>query len=344
MSRNKASVAVAISAVVVIFTIYFFISNEVEVPDLIGVSEYSEVDESSESIGSEGTAYALKAFGLKTNTAKTLIDLDLLLSGGPGKDGIPAINNPKFDVINEVNMDNDVLGILVDINGDIRYYPYNILVWHEITNDVVGGKDVAVTFCPLCGSAIVFDRVVGGKTLNFGVSGLLYESNLVMYDTETESLWSQAEGRSIVGDLAGTDLNLVQMQLISFEELKKQYPQAKVLSTNTGYARNYKFYPYGGYDSSDEIYFPISNSDKRLPPKEIMFAFTVSGTPVAFEANKLTDGLIKKFKVGNTAVTAERNGEEILVRDGSKIIPGYFIMWFSWATHNGEKGILWELN
>ena len=121
-------------------------------------------------------------FDLKTNTSKASIDLSLVLSGGPGKDGIPAINNPKFISLNEVDTNGDERGILLNSDNEQRFYPYTILVWHEIINDRFDGKDIAITFCPLCDSAVVYNRNINDEILTFGVSGLLFESNLLMYD------------------------------------------------------------------------------------------------------------------------------------------------------------------
>lgn len=138
--------------------------------------------------------------GLKTNTSQRSIELSKVLSGGPGKDGIPAIREPVFVSVSEkpesVLLDTD--GIVLG-KGQAKFYPYNIMIWHEIVNDTVDGVPVAVTFCPLCGSAAVFDRRVDGESLSFGVSGLLYQSNLLMHDSKTESLWSQVLGEAVVG-------------------------------------------------------------------------------------------------------------------------------------------------
>lgn len=155
----------------------------------------------------------------KTNTDKKSIDLSLLLSGGPGKDVIPAINNPKFVPLTKTKLKDDVLGIYVSFEGEARFYPYNILTWHEIVNDKIGHTHFAITFCPLCGSAIVYNRNIKGEILRLGVSGLLYESNLVMYDDKTESFWSQVRGEAIVGDYTGTKLEVLSMQRISLWKL-----------------------------------------------------------------------------------------------------------------------------
>src|SRR3989344_4868604 len=146
--------------------------------------------------------------GLNTDTGKSSIDQSKIVSGGPGKDGIPAISNPKFVDIGDEELSDSTSGILINLNKQTRFYPFNILVWHEIVNDSIEGSYIAVTFCPLCGSAIVFDRRVGDEILEFGVSGLLYESNLLMYDKKTESLWSQVLGEAVVGSYTGTKLAL----------------------------------------------------------------------------------------------------------------------------------------
>ena len=276
---------------------------------------------------------------LKTNLRKRSIDLNLILDGGPGKDGIPAIHSPKFVKADEASLQEDMLGIFVDIGSEQRYYPYNILVWHEIVNDFVGNTPLAVTFCPLCGSGIVFNRTVKGEVLRFGVSGLLFESNLLMYDHKTESLWSQSQGEAVVGDYTGISLELMRMQVIPFKELKAKYPQASVLSEDTGYARDYSFYPYGDYETSDELYFPISVQDKRFPAKEMMYVFHLAEKVIAFPVKDL--GIEDQSKViqGQTG-NARREGNEILVTLDGRTVPGYYEMWFSWAVHHQKNGIV----
>lgn len=280
--------------------------------------------------------------GLKTNLNKRSIDLDLILEGGPGKNGIPAINYPKFISIDKTKLKDEGLGVLVSIKGEQRYYPYNILVWHEIVNDSFGGMDLAITFCPLCGSAAAFDRQVKGKTLRFGVSGKLYESNLLMYDAKTESLWSQSRGEAVVGDYTGTKLELVKIQVIQFGELKSKYSQAKILSEKTGYIRDYSLYPYGDYESSEDLYFPVSVQDKRFPAKEMMYVFHVNDKYVAFPVKDLGSERIDKVIEGITC-SVEKEGGEINVYVDGKIVPGYFEMWFSWATHHQKNGIVWKM-
>lgn len=280
--------------------------------------------------------------GFKTNLNKRSIDLNLILDGGPGKDSIPAINNPSFVSISEMKIKDDVLGILVDIKGMKRYYPYNILVWHELVSDSFNGMDIVVTFCPLCGSAIVFNAQLEGEKLQFGVSGKLYASNLLMYDKKTESLWSQSRGEAVVGDYTGKKLDLVQMQLMRFSELRAKYPETRILSEKTGYSRDYSLYPYGDYESTERFYFPVSVEDTRFQAKEIMYVFNLHDKSVAFPAGKLDKKRVKKIIEGKI-VAVERQGGEINVYVDGKVLPGYYEMWFSWATHHQKNGIVWEI-
>jgi hypothetical protein len=280
---------------------------------------------------------------LMTNLNKRKIDISLVLEGGPGKDGIPAIHEPKFVKVKKANLKEDILGIFVDIDGEQRYYPYNILVWHEIVNDSIGNTHFVVTFCPLCGSGIVLNRSVEGEVLRFGVSGLLFESNLLMYDHKTESLWSQSRGEAVVGDYTGTTLELIQMQVIPFKELIAKYLKASVLSEDTGHTRDYSLYPYGDYETNDNLYFPVSVMDKRFPAKEMMYVFRLGEKVVAFPVKSLRSKDRSKVIEGQT-VNARREGYEIHVTVDGQTIPGYYEMWFSWAVHHQKNGIVWTFD
>ncbi len=202
--------------------------------------------------------------GFDTNPDKRSIDLNELIDGGPGKDGIPSIDDPKFISQDEAAgwLDGREPVISLEINGQARAYPIQILMWHEIANDELGGVPVAVTFCPLCYSAIVFDRRHEGEVLEFGVSGLLRHSDMIMYDRTTESLWQQFSGEALVGDLTGDILTIIPSQLISFDQFREAFPEAEVLSRETGHRRNYGQNPYAGYDDIDNSPFLL---DKEVP-------------------------------------------------------------------------------
>lgn len=279
-------------------------------------------------------------FGLQTDTSKASIPLDAVLSGGPGKDGIPAIDDPRFTSVDEADFSDDALGILVEFDGQARFYPYAVLVWHEIVNDRIGETEFAVTFCPLCGSAIVFDRKVGGETLEFGVSGLLWESNLLMFDRGTESLWSQAKNEAVIGHFSGTRLKVLPMRLMPFSEVRERYPDAQVLSKETGYRRDYDRNPYAGYELDDSYYFPVSVSDTRLPAKEIMYVVPAKRHSYAFPQLQLEEGARTTFTTPEGDLTLQKNDFEITSTLSGVTVPGYYEMWFSWATHHQDDGIL----
>ena len=283
-----------------------------------------------------------RPYGLQTDTTKATIDLDLVLSGGPGKDGIPAINKPLFTSIEGSIIKDDVRGILVQVGNTTRFYPYNILVWHEIVNDTINDTAFSVTFCPLCDSGIVFDRKVNDEVLQFGVSGLLFESNLLMYDTKTESLWSQARGKAVAGAYTDTTLTLLPLQVITFAEVKEKYPNAEILSTNTGYRRNYNRFPYEGYEETDAVYFPVSITDRRFFAKEPMYVIPFQNKSVVFPYKEFPQGT-RTFQVEGKPLTIERKGDEIFARSAGKNLPGYFEFWFSWVTHHQDDGIVLDI-
>jgi len=285
---------------------------------------------------------------LKTNTEIKSIDLLEILDGGPGKDGIPSIDNPKFVSVTESieqGEQDENFGIKIEIGGEVKFYPYSILVWHEIVNDRINNKPILVTFCALCGSGIVYDPIVENDRLKFGVSGKLWQSNLLMYDDKTESLWSQSIGESVVGDLTSKKLKIIDSDLISFKEFREKYPEGKVLSRETGHTRNYNNYPYGDYDSNDRLYFPVSINDNRLEAKELMYIVNFEDKSVAFKRSDLLEIKEVNLDVNNKNINAKSVGGEIIITDDNgNNLAGYHEMWFSWATHHQENGIVWRLN
>lgn len=276
-----------------------------------------------------------------TDLASASIPLDQILSGGPGRDGIPAMGNPMFVSIEAADLSDEIEGVFIDIDGVQRFYPFTILVWHEIVNDVIGDTPFAVTFCPLCGSAITFDRRVSERVYEFGVSGYLYESNMLMYDRQTESLWSQALGEAVVGVHVGDALSILPMQQITIGQLREDFPDAVVMSTDTGHIRNYGVYPYGDYEETARTIFPVSVSDQRYFAKEIMYVMPIGDTSVALPKDQLED--TAEMEIDGQILRVERDGGRINATLGGESIPGYFEMWFSWATHHHDSGIVWDL-
>ena len=209
--------------------------------------------------------------GWKTDFARHTVSLREFMSGGPGKDGIPALDRPRFvdaAAVSFLRPHEPV--ITLTLAGHAKAYPLQILVWHEIVDDVVAGTPVAVTFCPLCNTAIAFDRRVEGRTLTFGTTGNLRNSDLVMYDRQTESWWQQFGGEGVVGRYAGARLRTLPARIVAWQSFRAHHPGGLVLSRDTGYSRPYGENPYAGYDDvSSPPFFPTADSDdRRLPPKE----------------------------------------------------------------------------
>ena len=214
-----------------------------------------------------------------TDFENSVIDLAEVMSGGVPKDGIPAIDHPEFVSVESASLWLDMQEpvIVLDILGQAKAYPLQVLIWHEIANDTLNGRHVAVTFCPLCNASIVFDRNLDGEILDFGTTGNLRHSDLVMYDRQTESWWQQITGTGIVGDFAGFDLARLPSQITSFEEFANAYPNGQVLSRDTGYRRNYGDNPYRGYDDINNVPFLLSDpADPRLPAMERVLNISVN--------------------------------------------------------------------
>ena len=228
-------------------------------------------------------------------TRSTLENWDEVLSGGPPRDGIPAIDTPVFHRARGVSLPNREPVITVDIAGDARAYPIRYLMWHEIVNDTVGGTPVAVTFCPLCNSGITFERRVKGQILSFGVSGKLRRSDMVMYDRETESWWQQAIGTAIVGELTGTNLTQVPSWMESWAEFKTRHPDGLVMA-EPDLRRDYGRNPYENYDSAARPFLYDGDAPPHgIPPLARVVRVGDRAWPLArlAETRGLTEGGIQ---------------------------------------------------
>jgi Protein of unknown function (DUF3179) len=212
----------------------------------------------------------------KTDFSRHSVPLGEFISGGPPRDGIPPIDDPKFVAVREADewLDDREPVLVVEVAGAVRAYPVQILVWHEIVNDELGGRPIAVTYCPLCNSSLVFDRDVDQVgVLRFGTTGNLRHSDLVMWDDRTESWWQQLTAEAVVGELTGTRLEVLPSQTLSWADFKARHPEGDVLSRDTGFDREYGANPYEGYDDPDSSPFLLdSQPDRRLPPKERVVA------------------------------------------------------------------------
>ena len=241
----------------------------------------------------------------RTDFTQRTIELDELVSGGPPKDGIPALDQPDFVTVREAE---GWLGrrepvAVVTLNGETHIYPLQVMIWHEIANDVVGGVPVSVTFCPLCNTTLAFDRRFDGRVLDFGTTGRLRHSDLVMYDRQTESWWQQATGEGIIGKYAGEQLIFIPAPVLSWAEARRAYPEAVVLSRETGYDREYGRNPYEGYDRGGPLRWAFrGRADGRLKPMERVAAIEVGDESIAVPFESLALERVVEVEVGGMPV------------------------------------------
>ncbi|MFT4577838.1 MAG: hypothetical protein ACI9UO_000657 [Nitrospinales bacterium] len=265
------------------------------------------------------------------------IPLDDISDGGPGKDGIPSIDNPHFLTVAEADQslmqsEDRVLGFVQ--NDQARAYPIKILNWHEIVNDRVGGSPVVISFCPLCGTGMVFDANVENRTLKFGVSGLLYQSDMLLYDHQTESLWSQIKSEAITGPMTGTRLRLLVSTHTNWETWKKKHPHTKVLSNQTGFKRSYDRDPYQGYESNSRLMFDVNLKDSKYHPKEKVIGIELGDKTKAYAFSELSRTRSPVKDVFNNIpiqIYYDRKTKTAVIRDSKdKELPSVVGFWFAW--------------
>ena len=247
-----------------------------------------------------------------------LVDPAAIISGGPPPDGIPPIDAPEFERASDVDwIEPQEAVVTINLGGDARAYPAQVMIWHEIVNDTVNGEPVTITFCPLCNSAIGYYRQLDGRTFTFGTSGRLYLSALVMYDRQTESLWTHFTGQAIAGELTGAQLELIPVATVSFETFAAEHPDGLVLSRPIGSGRSYGNNPYAGYDEPDggPILF-LGTADPRLGPQTRVVAIRHGGEGVAVVLDALAaEGVIATDVGGVTAVVLHLPGTATPLQD-----------------------------
>lgn len=271
------------------------------------------------------------------DVSNSLIPKEKIFSGGPPKDGIPAILSPKFESASKATwLKSSDLVTGVEMEGEFKAYPLRILVWHEAVNDKVGSRPIMVSYCPLCGSTLVFDSSIDGEQLTFGISGLLYQSDLLFYDHQNQSLWSQLEMKAISGPKAGTEMEVLPSVLATWEQWKKAHPDTLVLSRDTGHWRDYDNMPYGGYESSTNIMFPVENSDNRYHPKEkVLVVISSNNIAKAYaykELKKVKTPL--SDKVGLDEISIKFNGGDFVSAydKAGNPVKSFVTYWFAWYT------------
>ncbi len=284
-----------------------------------------------------------------TDGVKHSIPLDELIGGGPPKDGIPSIDDPKFITPNEANdwLGDSEPGIAFSRGGTNRFYPYQILVWNEIVNDTVGGERVLVSYCPLCLSGIVFDPLVKGERVEFGTSGKLWRSNLVMYDRKTDSLWPQVLGEAAVGEMTGTKLPILPSDQVRYGDWKKKFPQGEVLSRDTGTFRNYGSNPYGDYFAVTNLSLSLTNpTDTRLPNDALILGIVINEKAKAYSIDSVKkEKVVEDIFEGKNLILRYDNELDVTqifekLSDGSEErVNPFSAFWFSWTSAHPDTEI-----
>lgn len=283
-----------------------------------------------------------------------LIPSSQLVNGGPGRDGIPALNRPPAvpAAAGDQFLAPGALVLGMAVGGQARAYPHNVLWWHEIVNDELGGRPIAVSYCPLTGSGMVYDPAIGGQTLNFGVSGLLFDNNLVLFDRTTESLWSQMRVQAVCGSFSGTAPSLLPVVQSTWAAWKALHPETTVVSFDTGFRRNYNQYPYGTYDQigDNSLLFPQSFLDPRRPMKELVLGIREGATARAYSYGALGERAAVNDAVGGRTVLVvfDRAGEMALAFD--RDVAGGRLSFeiveatgFPFGLRDRETGTVWDL-
>lgn len=278
-------------------------------------------------------------------SARTLNGFDLtgsliyeghIVPGGPAKGGIPAIDQPVFNRAEDVNwLEPEQRVIGVHHNGVAKAYPLAILNWHEIVNDRFAGDPVVVTYCPLCGSGVVYQAKMDNRDLTFGVSGLLYNSDVLLYDRQTDSLWSQLHHHAISGPMKGRTLVQLPSEHTLWGKWLKDHPDTLLLSRNTGASRDYNRDPYEGYEESKLLYFSVEFMSQAFHPKARVIGVELKGLAKAYPFSELAKSALNgvlEDHLGEVALQIEYDAESQSARvfQGAKEIPVVNLFWFSW--------------
>lgn len=291
--------------------------------------------------GSEPPAY--RVFGYDDSTPRT-VDLTELVQGCPRVDCIPAIDEPKFIDVDAVDfIGDDDLVMALEHNGEARAYPIVILDSHEIVNDVIGGEPIAISWCPLCGSGLAFERTIDGQVLEFGVSGFLHNSDLVMYDRGTRSLWGQISGEAIAGPLAGTELQLVQATITEWSRWRDAHPETLVLSTDTGYNMRYAGSVYGDYAQSSRLMFPVANKNFAIHPKTVVYGLRHQDESLAVTLEHLQQQETVSVELAGDPVNVKLHDNGMVtaeLADTGESLTTTRLFWFGWLNFNPDTRLV----
>jgi hypothetical protein len=271
----------------------------------------------------------------------SLIPLDQILRGGPARDGIPALDRPSVDSAASTGWKDDDLFVGIVNGSEARAYPLAILVWHELVNDELGGDPILVSYCPLCGTALVFNRRINGRVHHFGVSGLLYQSDLLMFDRETESLWSQIEARAVTGAHNGRRLEMLRSRIVSWKKWREAHPNTSVVSRKTGYVRDYGRSPYEGYETSNRLFFPVDADRSRHLKMPTLGLRVPNGPSRAYPGEEVARaGGRVEDRFANQSIVVKYDPEtkrfDYRVPAGIEVVEGF---WFAWMAFHPDSDV-----
>jgi len=278
--------------------------------------------------------------------SNSLLPVEQIFHGGPPRDGIPALSNPKLIKAAQVDYLQPtarIVGVL--LHGEARAYPIAILNWHEIVNDEIDGQRFAVTYCPLCGTAVAFEASIDGKATDFGVSGLLYNSDVLLYDRETESLWSQILGKSVAGKRLGKQLIPIPISHTTWRDWRAKHPATWVMSDETGHFRDYRRNPYAGYEKSRSTYFAVNNeAPDTYHPKEVVAGLGIDGIYKAYPFIELDKQGKQRFtdSVNGTNFNFEWDSDNrnITITDtAGKPVASIQGFWFAWFAFHPDTEV-----
>ena len=276
-----------------------------------------------------------ETFDFDDATKKT-VPLDKLMQGCPARDCIPSIDSPNYVAADKADhLIDDDLVITLAYEGEHFAFPTKILDHHEIVNDTFAGVPLAITWCPLCGSAVGIERTVGGTTTTFGVSGVLYNSDLVLYDRATETLWDQIEAQGIVGPMTGERLTLVPVSMSKWGRWRAKHPDTLVLSTDTGFEKDYTGDRFAEYRESTRLFMPVSATSERLHAKTVVYGFDLDVGEIAYTEELLAEPFTHELAGEEAVVTISDDGTVSMQRNGQTHYP-IRLFWFAWYTFHPE--------
>jgi hypothetical protein len=235
-----------------------------------------------------------------------LIPPNLIFDAGTSAESMPSIDDAKYESVASADTElaDEVHGVILAIGNTARFYSYQIMNLHEVVNETIGDQKIAITHCSLCRSSLIFNRELNGQELNFEISGQVYNNNTLLRDRETGSLWLQATGLAVSGELIGSQLEIIPAPVMTWKSFKESFPVAEALSTDTGFERDSTRHPYLGYDGSDIIYFPLNSTDNRIVKKWIVNGVTMNGEYLAFSEKVIAGSRVQHDIVGGEEVVA----------------------------------------